>query len=354
MMLIQMSIQAGMVIAVGAALRGLSKNRLPRFVCLLFWVVALARMLIPFQLPWGWGFFEFPQLPQAGEPGEGAGSALAGIWLLTAVMLALFFFLRSVWMVWALRSTAPVEETDEISRWRQRRKRRERIAIQQSYRISSPMAAGIFRPRILLPAGGEIPQEQMKYILTHEDIHLARRDALWKGLAILAACLHWFNPLAWVLLSLLNRDLELACDERVLRELGWDRRERKGYAYSLIAMAEQRRRRLSLETHFSKHPLEERIEALMRVKRRKKGEAICWLALSAVITMLCLSGPVAEAAAPVENPESGFFQTAQDAWENSAYSRLEKIHNAVLAADFQREEYFRARLEHLMQIIKEA
>lgn len=352
MMLLQMSVQAGMVIAAAAAIRRLSKNRLPRFVCLLFWAAALGRMLVPFQLPWGWSFCEFPRLAQAGKPGEGGISALAGIWLLTAATLALFFFLRGVRMVWALRFTAPVEETDEISRWRQCRKRRERIAIQQSYRISTPMAVGIFRPRILLPAGGEIPQEQLKYILTHEDIHLARGDALWKGLAILAVCIHWFNPLAWALLSLLNRDLELACDERVLRELGWDSQERKGYAYSLIAMAEQRRSILSMENFFSKHPLEERIEVLMHVKRRKKGEAICWLALTAVITLLCLSGPVAEAAGPVENLESGFSQTSQDTWENPAYTRLEKIHNAVIAADFQREERFRVRLERLMQIIK--
>ena len=78
----------------------------------------------------------------------------------------------------------------------------------------------------------------MAYVLEHELVHIRRLDALWKPLLALTACVHWFNPLAWAMYVLANRDMELRCDEAVIRRFGAD--SRSAYALALLSMEENR------------------------------------------------------------------------------------------------------------------
>ena len=96
----------------------------------------------------------------------------------------------------------------------------------------------------------------------HEYVHIQRWDALWKLLFALALCIHWFNPLVWLMFVLANRDLELTCDERVIRHFGAGTKQ--NYAHSLIRMAEQRSKFAPLYSGFSKHVAAERIESIMK------------------------------------------------------------------------------------------
>ena len=102
-------------------------------------------------------------------------------------------------------------------------------------RISSPLTFGVLRPVILVPKKTDWTDETaLRYVLEHEFVHIQRFDVLSKLLLIAAVCVRWFNPLVWVMYVLANRDLELSCDETVLRRFGGD--IRAAYARVLIRM----------------------------------------------------------------------------------------------------------------------
>ena len=118
----------------------------------------------------------------------------------------------------------------------------------------------LLRPVILVPAALDWTEHKtLHYIFAHEYVHIRRFDAAVKLLLAGALCVHWFNPLAWVMYVLANRDLELSCDERVMDALGG--REKASYALTLINMEEARSRCFSPYNHFSKLAIEERIRS---------------------------------------------------------------------------------------------
>ena len=102
-----------------------------------------------------------------------------------------------------------------------------------SDKVKSPAVYGIFRPRIVLPAPYE--DQELRYILRHENTHIRRGDNLWRLLGFLAAAVHWFNPLSWVFLKTFLSDLELACDEEAVA--AFSAQERKDYARTLLDCA---------------------------------------------------------------------------------------------------------------------
>jgi beta-lactamase regulating signal transducer with metallopeptidase domain len=104
---------------------------------------------------------------------------------------------------------------------------------------ASPFVCGFLRPRIYLPIS--LKDSERGYIVLHEKTHIRRRDYILKPVWYLAACLHWFNPLAWVSYALVGRDIEMSCDEAVIRKMGDS--VRADYSSSLLALSG---RRLSL------------------------------------------------------------------------------------------------------------
>jgi beta-lactamase regulating signal transducer with metallopeptidase domain len=102
--------------------------------------------------------------------------------------------------------------------------------IYRSEHVTTPAVYGIIRPRIILPANTS--DEAIPMILIHEQAHIVRKDNLFRAVALLTACLHWFNPLAWLLLKLFFEDMELACDARILRKM--DKVDKKRYAAALL------------------------------------------------------------------------------------------------------------------------
>lgn len=117
------------------------------------------------------------------------------------------------------------------------RRLRQAVRIQEgvyeSERIATPFLLGVFDPRIYLPVG--LSQEERAYVLAHELAHLKRRDYLAKVLAWLAVSLHWFNPLVWLAYGLMARDMEMSCDEQVIRRLGEG--SKKAYSKALLAIS---------------------------------------------------------------------------------------------------------------------
>lgn len=115
--------------------------------------------------------------------------------------------------------------------------RHDRENIWYSDRVDTAFVLGIFRPRIILPAG--LPEREAGYILLHEQTHIRRLDHLVKLASFLALCVHWFNPLVWLAFFLSARDMEMACDEAVIKRLGGG--VKKEYSASLLALATGRR-----------------------------------------------------------------------------------------------------------------
>lgn len=263
MKLLQMSLAGGVMILVITVIRALAIERLPKKTFLALWAAALARLLAPVSLPSALSIYSLlaRRAPAAAEwtavpalpalPAEtGAAAAAAAqqtasapaaqapvwtiVWAVGAAVCAVVFAVAYGRCCREFRASFPAEN-DVIRRWLQSHPLRRTIAIRQSGRISSPLTFGVLRPVILMPKKTDWTDETaLRYVLEHEFVHIQRFDVLSKLLLIAAVCVHWFNPLVWVMYVLANRDLELSCDETVLRRFGGD--VRAAYARVLIRM----------------------------------------------------------------------------------------------------------------------
>lgn len=136
-----------------------------------------------------------------------------------------------------------------------------------SEKVTTPAVYGIVKPRIVLPAA---EQKNLEMILLHEQMHIGRRDNLWRLLAFVTAAVHWFNPLSWVFLKTLLADLELACDECALTKLGKDRA--KEYALSLL---ESKQGATVFASAFGGAKIRTRIENILSYRK------LSWFAMAA-------------------------------------------------------------------------
>lgn len=142
-----------------------------------------------------------------------------------------------------------------------------------SDKIKTPALYGIIKPKIILPI--EYEASESKYILLHERAHMKRKDNFIRLLALVVVCLHWFNPLAWLMLKLLYSDIELACDEFVLSKC--NEAERKEYAYTLLHTAEKTN---VFAASFGGAKIRLRIENVLSYK---KVSLASWVAFSALL-----------------------------------------------------------------------
>lgn len=295
MSILQMSISAGILVMVVIIIRAVALNRLPKTMFLFLWAVSLCRFLIPVSIPSRFSIYSvvgevFKQkntalhvieniLPMTSPVMEVTKQSISTVQKQTysiapitiiwfAGMLIMFIFLAIVYFknYRELRFALPIPANSFLDKWLIEHKLLRPIRIIQSDRITTPVATGMIRPRIILPKSLDMSDKQLlQYVLTHEYYHIRRFDILWKMLLAIALCIHWFNPMIWVLFLLVNRDLEISCDEMVIRHFGVE--AKTTYACSLIRMAEQRSRFVSLSSGFSKNMAEERIISIMKYKK---------------------------------------------------------------------------------------
>jgi len=176
--------------------------------------------------------------------------------------------------------------------------------------VDSPFVLGIFRPRIYLPSGLLANKEQMENVIAHEKAHQKRLDHIWKPLGFALLALHWFNPVLWVSFALMNRDIESACDEKVIQNM--TELERASYAETLMGFCKPRAAVKSCPVAFGESAAYKRIKAVLFYKKPAK-----WLvALSLVAAMMiavfaAMLNPVAaNEADPV--PEVGESETTTE------------------------------------------
>ena len=172
--------------------------------------------------------------------------------------------------------------------------------------IPSPFVMGLFRPKIYLPS--TLKETERGYILRHEQYHIRRRDYLVKFLAFLALCVHWFNPLVWVAFVLAGKDMEMSCDEAVVKELGED--IRADYSASLLSLATGHRIVAGMPLAFGEGDTGGRIRNLLKWKRpRPWVMAVCAVVCVGLIA-LCAANPKGSGT-PTEDPPAGQTETGQ-------------------------------------------
>ena len=154
-----------------------------------------------------------------------------------------------------------------ISYWRLRRKVdtavRYKDNIFQSENVSFPFVLGIIKPRIYLPF--KMNGQYLEHVVAHEQAHICRKDHWWKPLGFLLLMIHWFNPLMWLAYVLLCRDIELACDEKVIKELGNE--QRGDYTQALVACSVNRRMIAACPLAFGEVSVKERVKYVMNYKK---------------------------------------------------------------------------------------
>ncbi len=163
----------------------------------------------------------------------------------------------------------------------------------QSDWVKSPFILGIIRPKIYIPFG--LSEEALSYVLMHEHIHLRRKDHLVKAFACLVLSVHWFNPLVWLAFHLMNKDMEMSCDERVLKEMDTGSGdEKKGYSMSLLAFASNQRFYVSGPLAFGESAVKSRIKNVLRWKKPQQWMIVCALVFCLVVTAACAANPPGE------------------------------------------------------------
>ena len=153
--------------------------------------------------------------------------------------------------------------------------------------VPSPFILGIVHPRIYLPSA--LDEAQRGSVLSHERAHLARRDHWWKPLGFALLAVYWFNPLLWLAYTLLCRDIELACDERVLR--GMDAGQVKDYSSALLACSVPRRMLAACPLAFGEVGVGERVKNALRYKKPAFWVVAASVAVCVVVAVCFLTNP---------------------------------------------------------------
>lgn len=151
--------------------------------------------------------------------------------------------------------------------------------------VSGPMVCGVLRPRILIPEA--LADSDLTHILAHERAHIRRLDNLWRALAILIACVHWFTPAVWVMLRAFLQEAEAACDESVVSRL--DAGGRSAYARTLVDAAEIR---AALASPLGSGRLRSRVSRILTYRRLTLASVLGFLALAAALAWALLSNPL--------------------------------------------------------------
>ena len=281
--ILHMSVCASWLVLAVLLLR-LCLRRAPKWFNVLLWGIVAVRLVFPFSVESPLSLLprteairpaittvqtQPAQISSAAAAGGSAAPAqswlsiLAWVWLAGAAALLLYT------MVSTLRLRHRVREAVRL-----------RGNIYQSERIDAPFVLGTIRPRIYLPY--RMDSRDRQHVIAHEQAHLRRGDHLWKPLGFLLLTIHWFNPVMWLSYVLLCRDIELACDETVIRELGCE--QRADYMQALVSCSVNRRRIAACPLAFGEIGVKERVKSVMNYKK-----PTFWIILATVIACIVLA-----------------------------------------------------------------
>ena len=304
--LLNLSISASWLVLVVLALR-LVLKRAPKWVNVLLWGMVALRLMLPFSIESalslipsaetvspevvqfdpaptitsGVEFIDNAVNPSLSESFAAAPLAsvnplyvwtyLAGwVWLIGLAAMLLYALVSYLRLRRCVRASIPLREN-----------------IYVCDEVPSPFILGIVHPRIYLPSA--LDEAQRGSVLSHERAHLARRDHWWKPLGYALLAVYWFNPLLWLAYTLLCRDIELACDERVLR--GMDAGQVKDYSSALLACSVPRRMLAACPLAFGEVGVGARVKNALRYKKPAFWVVAASVAVCVVVAVCFLTNP---------------------------------------------------------------
>jgi len=338
MSLLQISTSASVFILAVIFLRSLLIHKLPKMTFMFLWGVALIQLLIPVSVQSQFSIFTaaehlsrmftVPKLIPTSEsstfvngttvimppitehvtapimPLETAShiSPIVWVWLVGFTLSALFFIIPHLRYRKIYKMAVPIRN-DYIRKWQHSNLLWRNVQIRQLDHISTPLTYGIFQPVVLLPKNLDYDDEkQLALILTHEFTHIKRFDTLKKWILATSVCVHWFNPFVWVMYILANRDIELFCDETVIRKFGEN--TKPTYARALVRLEEKKIGLSPMISSFSKNSTEERIISIMKTKKITIATMLLAIGLVASVVIIFATSALdkTEAVTDVDNP----------------------------------------------------
>ncbi len=177
--------------------------------------------------------------------------------------------------------------------------------------VKSPFILGIIKPRIYLSSA--FNEEEMDYIIAHERAHLKRKDHLWKPFGYLLLCIYWFNPLCWIAYIMLCKDIELACDEKVIKDMSFG--DKKEYSRVLLSCATQRRLVSVCPLAFGEVGVKERVKTVLNYKKPTFWITIAAIVVCAIVAICFLTNPAKEYQIRITIPagsETGFYYSDEE------------------------------------------
>ncbi len=319
------------ILAVGLLLLVLDWIKAPKYMCSLMCLVVAVRLLCPVGIPLPVGLFQLSpvesavklvqQVPESpvgdyevhlqGEPGFDRAVA-AGVMPREDNIVKIPVVLTKP------DSTIPAEKASDkqipvllwiwlagflgmagygvVTYWMLRHKVADAVKCPQlgenvycSDRIPGPFVCGVIRPKIYLPL--TIHEDELDYILLHEQTHIRRKDHLVKILYYLALCVHWFNPIVWNFQKLASAEMEYACDEAVLKKMGVD--IRVNYSRSILNLAVGKKM-IGSPLAFGENSAKERIQNILKYKKPTLAVIIVALVLCIAVAAICIASPKEE------------------------------------------------------------
>lgn len=297
--LLEMSVTSGVLILIVIFIRACLFKKLPKKVFVLLWLVVLFKLLVPISLNSNFSIYSIIESnfdTQLGNTSAvdysikktnnsisknnfGDSKALFSLENFTAleissiltfgisIIFIMFLCFKYIRMTNLFKTSIHIKNHEFIKKWAYDNKCFRKFFVCMSEFTKTPLTTGLLKPNIILPKQMDYSNNQtLNFVLTHELVHINRFDNALKLFMLLALAIHWFNPLVWVMLFLLNKDIEFSCDEKVMSIVGEE--YRADYATALISLAEEHNTfPMTLYNGFGKTKIEERIVNVMKFKK---------------------------------------------------------------------------------------
>lgn len=296
--IVNMSISASWLLLAVLLLRWMLKKA-PKWVCVLLWGLVAVRLVFPFSIESVLSLIPSaetisPEIMTAWTPAISTGISAVDT-VINPIITQTFapkpyasanplqIWIPVMGNLWVLGILAMVAYT-VISCILLRRRVAAAVLLKnniyQSENVDSPFVLGLFKPKIYLSF--QLDAQAMEYVIAHEEAHIRRRDHWWKPIGFLLLALHWFNPLMWLGYVLLCRDIELACDEKVIREM--DNENRADYTQALVACSVNRRAIAACPLAFGEVGIKERVRSVMNYRK-----PAFWIIVTAIISCIVVA-----------------------------------------------------------------
>lgn len=349
--IINMSISASWIVLTVLLLRILLKKA-PKWIMVLLWGIVAIRLICPFSIesaisliPSAETITKAPNVPRPHfESGVTiidnqvndylCGNYFEGVTRPTGYFVDITTILAIVWLVGIL----VILIYTIISYFRVKNKISTAIILRdnifQSENVVSPFVLGIIKPKIYLPFN--MDEQDMEHVIAHEQAHIHRKDHLWKPFGFLVLTLHWFNPLMWLGYVLLCRDIELACDEKVVKE--FNNEQKADYSQALLTCSVKRRVISACPLAFGEGGVKNRVKSVLSYKKPSFWIIVVAVIASIVVAVCFLTSPVTTN----QNEKMSLFIEEQiiEHHHAKAFDPIHYIKEQQAICDKKAQEYF--------------